>query len=56
MDHGGVVGIDAGGALDEAQRSQRGMVHGRRSEALFEDRHGDTLGLIFSIVLCSAGG
>ncbi|MCY1506165.1 hypothetical protein D9M68_404040 [compost metagenome] len=56
VDHGGVVGIDAGGALDEAQRSQRGMVHGRRSEALFEDRHGDTLGLIFSIVLCSAGG
>ncbi|MNN54205.1 hypothetical protein D3C81_1690040 [compost metagenome] len=54
VDDGGVVGIDAGRALDEAQRSQRHVVDGSGRKTLFEDRHEDTLWLIVSSLFCSA--
>lgn len=39
VDNRGVVRIDAGGALDEAQRRQGDVVDGGGRETLFEDRH-----------------
>ena len=51
VDHGEAFGIDAGGALDEAERREGKMVHGGGRKALLVDRHGNIRWLIVSSVL-----
>ncbi|MNQ31925.1 hypothetical protein D3C85_453080 [compost metagenome] len=48
VDHRGVVGVDARGALDEAERREGDMVHGGGREALLVYRHGSIRWLIVS--------
>src|SRR5690606_14894139 len=40
MDHGGIVGINTGGALDEGQRRQGSVVDGGGRQAFLKDGHG----------------
>ncbi|MNP58883.1 hypothetical protein D3C76_1538380 [compost metagenome] len=39
VDHGGVVGVDAGSALDETQGRQGDVIDRDRAEPLFINRH-----------------